>query len=37
MYQNIIGSKRASLYLPQRPRNGFCSTAGRPETTAHPL
>ena len=33
MYQDIIGSKRASLYPAQRPRNGFCSTSGRPETT----
>jgi len=24
-----MGDKRASLSLPQRPRNGFCSTSGR--------
>src|SRR4051812_16832001 len=34
MYQHIIGSKRASLYPPQRSCNAFCSTAGRPETQA---
>ena len=32
MFQDNIGGRRASLYPPQRPRNGFCSTGGRPET-----
>src|SRR5689334_2775291 len=29
MYQHIIGNKRASVYLPQRSRNAFCSRGGR--------
>jgi len=33
MLQYDIGKKRASLYPAQRPRNGFCSTPGRQETT----
>src|SRR5881275_502781 len=32
MYQHIIGDKRAFLSPAQRPRNAFCSTAGRRET-----
>src|SRR5581483_11392735 len=34
MFQCDIGGRRASLYPPQRACNGFCSTGGRPETTA---
>src|SRR4051794_36379173 len=37
MYQHIIGDKRASLSPAQRPRNGFCSTAGRRETRTDSL
>src|SRR5690348_10385588 len=36
MEQDAISDKRASLSSPQRPRNAFCSTAGRRETAVRP-